>query len=79
MEEARNAIRHLNGAMLTGRSMKVSFAKYDKNDMPWNGAAPQAVDQVSKSVGRESKHRKTTNDGRSFKEVVEGLHHHMKG
>ena len=38
----------------------------------------QEDDKVSEAVRRDEKFRKATNDGRSFKEVVEGLPHHLK-
>ena len=60
------------------KSLKVSFAKYDKNDRPWNDLVSLAANQVSESVEREEKCRKAANGGRSFKEVVEGLPHHKE-
>ena len=47
MEEASNAVRNLNGAMIRGKSLKVSLVKYDKNGMPWNGSGSMVAEQVS--------------------------------
>ena len=38
VEEARKAIRLLDGVKIKGMTMKVSFAKYDKNGKPWSGS-----------------------------------------
>ena len=78
LEEARKAIRNLNGVKIRKKIMKVSFTKYDKKDRPWNSSILQEANKVSKAVGREEKYTKDTNDGRTFKEVVEGLPHHSK-
>ena len=37
LEEARKAVRNLNGVKIREKIMKVSFAKYDKQGRPWNG------------------------------------------
>ena len=75
LEEASNVVRNPNGAMIRGKSLKVSFAKYDKNGTPLNVSASMAAKQVSKVAGIEGNDRKVTNRGRSFKEVVKGLTH----
>ena len=39
LEEAKKAvIRTLNVVKIREKTIKVSFAKYDKNGMPWNGS-----------------------------------------
>ena len=78
MEKARNAIRNLNGTIIRGRSMKVSFAKYDTNGMPWKGAASQVFNQAFDLMGTEDIYRKTIKETRNFKEVVVGLHHQIE-
>lgn len=76
VEEARSAIRNLNGTVIRGRCMEVSFAKYDKNGLPWNVEVPQATDQASDELAmREGNYRLATKEGRTFKEVVKGKHH----
>ena len=73
LEEAKMAVRNLNGVMIREKIMKASFAKYDKNGRPWTDSFMQEEENESKAVGRAVKIIKATNGGRSFKEVVEGL------
>ena len=54
LEEASKAVRNLNGAIIRGRSIKVSYAKYDKNGMPWKDTAPHVADHISKIGGRKT-------------------------
>ena len=35
MEEARSAVRNLNGVKIRGKILKVSFAKFDRKGVPW--------------------------------------------
>ena len=78
MEKVRNAIWNLNGVRIREKILKVSFAKYDNNGKHWNGPFLQKGEKVSEAVGREEKSMKALVNGRSFKEVLEGLPHHLK-
>ena len=49
------------------------FAKYDKNGKPWDDHSRLEAESDYELVGRTEKHRLDTNDGRSYKEVVEGV------
>ena len=78
LEETRSAVRNLNGVKIREKSLKVSFAKYHKKGMPWNGPLLQESKIGSEMVGREEKCRKVTINGRSFKEAMEGSSSYQK-
>ena len=79
LEDARIAVRDLNDAMIRGKRIKVSFAKYDKNGKPWDSAILQEDDSTKESMGKELKTWKTTSGVRSFKEVTLGVPHQQQG
>ena len=70
VEEALSAIRNLDGIRIRGRSIKVSFAKYDKQGMPRESPVLVDKDKGADLVGDEVVDRMISRDGRSFKEVV---------
>ena len=74
LEEAKMAVRNLNGVMIREKIMRVSFAKYDKNGRLWTDSFMQEEENESK-VGRAVKLREVSNGGRSLKEAVEGMPH----
>ena len=78
MEEAKNAIRNLNGIKIRDKSLNVFFAKYDKKGLLWNGPFPKGEEKFLERVGREDKSLSATVNGRSFKEIVKGLPHYLK-
>ena len=79
LDEARKAIKNLNGVKIREKSLKVSFAKYDKEGRPWNGVVLQEAEKVADAtVEKEDKYRKVTNVGRSYKEVVESRPQNLK-
>ena len=73
VEEAEMAIRNLNGVMIRGKIMKVSFAKYGKNGRPWTDVFTQKEEDESMTVGRAAKVGEGVIGERSFKDVVKGL------
>ena len=73
LEEALNAIRNLDGARIRGRRIKVSFAKYGKNDKLQKDSTMVEADIGAKSVGGSGRHRLQMKDRRSFLEMVEGV------
>ena len=72
LEEARRAVRNMDGAMIKGRKLKVFFAKYDKYRGRRNDSAMAENTKVTESDGDEEKHGAKIRDGISFKDVVEG-------
>ena len=64
----------MNGAMIRGKSMRVSFAKYDKYGRPWTDPALQEANNFKEPVWIEDNYRKAIKDVRSYKEVVDGSH-----
>ena len=70
-----NAIRKLNGARIRGRRLKVSFAKYDKNNKNRNGSGLEGIGRETESEGGVHEHKANSRDRRSYKEVVEGGKH----
>ena len=73
-----NVVRNLDGARIRGRRIKVSFAKYGKNDKLQNGSILVETGKEAESVRGSDKYRINTRDRRSFKEVVEDLSQHSK-
>ena len=71
-------MRNLNGILIRGRSLKVSFAKYDKGGRPCNESAQKEAKNDSEVEWGASNHRETTEVGRSYKEVVMGVKHHKR-
>ena len=71
LEEAKKAVRNLNGVEIREKTMKVSFAKYDKNGLLYKGSHLQDTDKNLKAV-RARKYMRAIKDRRSFKEVVKG-------
>ena len=57
----------------------MTFAKYGKKGMFYNGPAIMETDMEKKPVGGNEKSMSYTRDGRSFKEVVQGWPQHPKG
>ena len=51
---------NLNGIMIRGMSLKVSFAKYDKDGRPLNESTPKNVNNDRYVEWRASNHRETT-------------------
>lgn len=52
MKDARNAVRNLNGAKIRRKSLKVSFAKYDKNGRQWDDSILQETNKTNELVWR---------------------------
>ena len=76
LEEARNAVKNLNGVKIRGRSINVSFAKYKKDGRPMNESAPKEENKDREAKWRGSSLRKSTEGGRSYKDgVVEASQH----
>ena len=72
LDEAMKAVRNLDGVMIRGRRLKVSFARYDKNGLFQNGSAMAETMKETDATGEEENHGSNKRDGRSFKDVVEG-------
>ena len=78
LEEAKNAIRNLDGIKVRGKSMKVSFAKYDKKDLYWKDPTQEGEDTFSETMGKEDRSLAAVVNRRSFKDVLNGDPHQMK-
>ena len=78
VEEAMSAIRNLDGTRIRGRSIKVSFAKYDKQGKSQESPILVEMDKGANLVGGEVVDRMKSRDGRSFKEVVMDVPKHLK-
>ena len=74
-----NAVRNLDGVRIEGSRIKVSFAKYGRDDKPYYNSMTVEADDEAKSAGGCDRYTIHTNDGRSFKEVVEVLLKSSKG
>ena len=77
LEEARSAVRNLDGVEIREKTMKVSFAKFDKNRKPWNVSMSQEGNKLMEKVWIEGNHKETIKGGRRFKEVVVGDTQHQ--
>ena len=71
-------MKNLNGVKIRGMSLKVSFTKYDKDGRPLNESAHKEDYEDRELEWRESNHRKITEGGRSFKDVVMGVPQHKR-
>ena len=78
LDEARSAVRNLDGVKIRGKTMKVSFAKYDKDGKPWNESMLQEDNKLMEKVWIEGNHKENVKGGRSFKEVVVGVTQHQR-
>ena len=79
LEEAMNALRNLNGIKVRGKALKVAFSKYDKNGKMWSSQVNNEESKGARSVGNLKGSNGDFRDGRSFKEVVEGLSQYLDG
>ena len=78
LEEAERAIRNLNGIKIRDNYIKVSFAKYDKRGMLWDGPWLRSDIKSQVAMSREEISMASAVKGRSFKEVVSGMPHSPK-
>ena len=67
LDEARRAVRNLNGVRIREKTMKASFAKYDGRGLPWKDANLQEADKDSTAVRRAEKLTNNTNGGRGVR------------
>ena len=77
-EEAKQAIRNLDGVKIKDKIMKVSFARYDKSGMPWNSPIVNGEETAPKAVGSEEISSTSMAKGRKLNDVVKELLYSMK-
>ena len=70
LEDARKAIRNLNGTRIRDKMMMISFAKYGRNKKSWS---IEGEDKDKIPVRNEENDWKTQNGMRSYKEAVLGV------
>ena len=74
LQDAKKAVRDLNGILVRGKKLSISFAKYDRNGNSWNSEVSKKVVRDEIPAWREAESWKNTNGVKSFKEVVQGEH-----
>ena len=79
MEEAKRAVRNLNGIKVRGNMLKVSFSKYDRNGVLRSGQVHHGEIKYVEFLGKVKGSKDGFRYARSFKEVVEGVPQHPKG
>ena len=75
LEEAESTMRNLNGIKVRVKVLMVSFSKYDRNRQQWSSFVHLEDNNGDILTGKAKNSNGDLRDGRSFKEVVEGLSH----